>query len=432
MHTNNLSPGRPLPDFKLSRNLVGVATSATIAAQERAAALRAEGREVFKLGLGQSPFPVPEPMVEALRRHAGEKDYLPTAGLPALRAAVAEYHSRKPGLAYTGDDVLVSPGSKELLFLLQVALDGQVIMPTPSWVSYAPQARILGRRIRYIHTRAADGWQLHPDDLDRACTEHDGPFLLVLNDPSNPTGTCHRPERQAALAAVARRHGVVVLSDEIYGELRFDGAHRSFATDWPEGTIVATGLSKWCGAGGWRLGAFTFPPSLRGLLRAMEAAASETYTTTSAPIQHAAVVAFAGDRFPPWMDTYVRRSRAILALLAGTCAARLRGAGIEVAEPQGAFYLFPDFEPLRARLLARGVGNAHQLCEAVLEATGVMALPGTAFARPAGELTLRLSLVDFDGAVALAAFDADRSALPAACGRVVEAVDRLCAWAQRD
>ena len=424
-----MSESPRVPDFKLSRNLVGVSTSATIAIHERAATLRAEGRRVFKLGLGQSPFPVPGPMVEALQRHAAEKDYLPTAGLPALRAAVAQYHSRKPGLRYTGDDVLISPGSKELLFLLQMALDGQVIMPTPAWVSYAPQARILGRRIRYIHTRPYDNWQLDPDELDRACTEHDGPFLLVLNDPSNPTGCSHAPERQRAIAAVARKHGVVVLSDEIYGELRFDGQHRSFATDWPEGTIIATGLSKWCGAGGWRLGAFTFPPALRSLLGAMEAAASETYTTTSAPIQHAGVTAFAGDTFAPWMDNYVRSSRAILGMLARESALRLRTAGIRVTEPQGAFYLFPDFEPHRARLAARGVHTAHELCERLLQDTGVMGLPGQAFARPSAELTVRLSLVDFDGAGALAEFASEPARLPDACGRVLEAIDATSVWA---
>jgi aspartate aminotransferase len=419
------------PPFRLSHNIEGLTTSATIAIQERATALRAEGRRVYKLGLGQSPFPVPGPMIEALRAHAGEKDYLPTAGLPALRAAVAQYHCRKPGIRVGADDVLISPGSKELLFLLQVALDGQVLMPTPAWVSYAPQARILGRRIRYIHTSAADGWQLSPDDLDRACHEHDGPYLLVLNDPSNPTGTSHSPERQREIAAVAREHGVIILSDEIYGELRFDGRHRSIAEDWPEGTILATGLSKWCGAGGWRLGAFTFPPGLRGILKAMEAAASETYTTTSAPIQYAAVTAFAGEAFPGWMETYIGGARRVLGRLAAESARRLRAAGARVVDADGAFYLFPDFEPHRARLAARGIHDASALCEQLLVDTGVMCLPGQAFARPRDELTLRLALVDFDGAAALAQVAKDGEGDVSAVAPVLEAIDRLCAWVTR-
>lgn len=421
------------PAFRLSYNLDGVETSSTIAIQERASKLRAEGRRVYKLGLGQSPFPVPGPMVESLRAHAGEKDYLPTAGLPALRAAIAQYHRRKPGVQAEACDVLVGPGSKELLFLLQVALDGQVLLPSPAWVSYAPQARILGRRTRYIHTRAEDGWQLSPDDLDRACLEHDGPFLLVLNDPSNPTGTSHSPDRQRELAAVARRHGVIILSDEIYGELRFDGQHRSIAEDWPEGTILSTGLSKWCGAGGWRLGAFTFPRGLQGLLRAMEAVASETYTTTSAPIQYAAVTAFEGDEFPGWMASYIGGARRVLGRLAAQSARRLRAAGAQVAEPDGAFYLFPDFGPLRGRLAARDIVDAGQLCERLLIDTGVMCLPGQSFARPRDELTVRLALVDFDGAAALAQDACATSSADEvpAVAPVLEAIDLLSAWVSR-
>lgn len=419
-----------LPHFRLSHNLDGVETSATIAIQERASLLRAEGRRVYKLGLGQSPFPVPGPMVESLRAHAGEKDYLPTAGLPALRAAIAQYHRRKPGIQADACDVLVGPGSKELLFLLQVALDGQVLLPTPAWVSYAPQARILGRRTRYLHTRAEDGWQLSPDDLDRACKEHDGPFLLVLNDPSNPTGTCHSPQRQREIAAVARKHGIIILSDEIYGELRFDGKHRSIAQDWPEGTILATGLSKWCGAGGWRLGTFTFPRGLQRLLRAMEAAASETYTTTSAPIQYAAVTAFEGDELPDWMARYIEGARHVLGHLAAESARRLRAAGAQVAEADGAFYLFPDFGPLRDRLAARGIVDSGQLCEQLLVDTGVMCLPGQAFARPRDELTVRLALVDFDGVAALSQDAAGGGELPATAP-VLEAINHLCAWVGR-
>lgn len=419
------------PAWRLSHNVVGISTSATIAIQQRAAALRAQGQRVYKLGLGQSPFPVPGPMVETLRAHAGEKDYLPTAGLPALRAAVAQYHSRKPGIQAEADDVIIGPGSKELLFLLQLALDGQVLVPTPAWVSYAPQARILGRRIRYIHTSAADGWQLRAEDLDRACREHDGPYLLVLNDPSNPTGTSYTAARRREIAAVARRHGMIIVSDEIYGELRFDGGHRSIAEAWPEGTILSTGLSKWCGAGGWRLGAFCFPPGLRGILRAMEAAASETYTTTCAPIQYAAVTAFEGETFPAWMETYLGGARRALGRLAAESARRLRAAGAEVAEADGAFYLFPDFGPHRAGLAARGILDAGQLCERLVADTGVMCLPGQAFARPREELTVRLSLVDFDGAAALAQDAADPGGELPALVPMFQAIDALCAWVGR-
>src|SRR5690606_24300783 len=138
-----------------------------------------------------------------------------------------------------------------------------------------------------------------------------------------------------------------------------------------------------CGAGGWRLGTFVFPPGMRWLLDAMAAAASETYTSTSAPIQHAAVRAFQGG---PELDEYLARSRRVLAALGQDIAARLRQAGLRCARPDGGFYLFPDFGPVRERLGARGIDTSAALCERLLQDTGVAMLPGSDFGRPEGEL----------------------------------------------
>ncbi|MEM6732001.1 MAG: aminotransferase class I/II-fold pyridoxal phosphate-dependent enzyme, partial [Myxococcota bacterium] len=126
--------------------------SATLAINEHSRALEAAGRNVFKLGLGQSPFPVPPRVVEALRNHAAEKDYLPVRGLPALREAVAEFHRRSDGIDRAETSVLIGPGSKELMFLLQLAFDGTTLLPAPSWVSYEPQARITLRPVVRIDT----------------------------------------------------------------------------------------------------------------------------------------------------------------------------------------------------------------------------------------------------------------------------------------
>src|SRR5690606_19972991 len=176
--------GRTTPQINLNLNVRGMQASATVAINERSNALIAEGREVLKLGLGQSPFPVPEPVVEALRRSAHEKDYLPVKGLTVLREAVAAYHSRTNGLVRTGEDVLIGPGSKELMFLLQLVFYGDLVIPTPAWVSYAPQAKILGRQVRLAPTRQEDDWRLSPEQLAALCAEDPGrPRIVILNYP---------------------------------------------------------------------------------------------------------------------------------------------------------------------------------------------------------------------------------------------------------
>jgi aspartate aminotransferase len=425
------------PDVHLNLNVRGLGMSATLAINERSAQLRREGHRVFKLGLGQSPFPVPRPVVEELRNHAHEKDYLPVRGLRELRDAVADYHRITKGIECSGQDVLVGPGSKELMFILQLVYYGDLVIPTPSWVSYAPQASIIGRQIRWIPARSANDWRIMPEDLDRVCrSDPSRPRVLVLNYPSNPTGTTYTPAELEALAEVARRYRVVLLSDEIYGELHHEGAHVSIARYYSEGTIISGGLSKWCGAGGWRLGTFTFPRSLRWLMESMAVVASETFTSTSAPIQFAAVRAFEGGTE---IQDYLWQSRRILRALGRHSWNELTSHGLRVPEPQGAFYLFPDFGPKRDLLTARGIETGAELCSRLLEDTGVALLPGSDFGRPQEELTARLAYVDFDGARALSAAEHAREAeelgeefLRAYCTNVLDAIDTVGAWLAED
>ncbi len=332
-----------LVEEHVNPNVRGLPRSATIAINVLSNKLRQQGREVFKLGLGQSPFPVPNTVVEALRKNASQKDYLPVEGLPELRETVAAHHRRTFGIACSADDVLIGPGSKELMFLLQLVYYGDLVIPTPTWVSYAPQARIIGRQIHLLPTSMESDWHLTPEQLEDLCKQDRGrPRILILTYPSNPTGRTMSQQRLKDLAEVARKNRVVLLSDEIYGKLHHEGDHHSVVPLYPEGTIFSGGLSKWCGAGGWRLGLFVFPECLRWLLDAMAAVASETFTSTSAPIQHAAVRAF---QEGPDINQYLLHCRRILRALGHLLTERLAHTGADILRPHNGFYLFTG--PLR-------------------------------------------------------------------------------------
>ena len=417
------------PEVYLNLNVRGMGPSATLAINERSRALLDAGREVYRLGLGQSPFPVPEHVREALARNAHQKDYLAVKGLPALRQAVVDWVRRTEGLEYSPDNVLVGPGTKELMFLVQLVYYGDLVIPTPSWVSYAPQARIIGRPIQWLKTRPETGLGVEPDALEELCAQDpDRPRLLILNSPSNPTGLAYGAGQLQALAEVLRKYRVLALSDEIYSGTHFDGAHVSLARYYPEGTIISNGLSKWCGAGGWRLGFFVFPQTLSWLANGMAAVASETFTSTSAPIQYAAVSAL---EETPAMQDYLAHSRRILAELAGHACRTLSDAGAMINPAAGGFYLFPRFEAHRAALGGRGIDNGQALCERLLDETGVATLPGDCFGRPASELSLRLAYVDFDGAAALQharSETVDEAFVRRHCSRVTEAIERMAQW----
>ena len=414
----------------LSLNIRGLKPSVTLAINEHSAQLQKAGKEIYRLGLGQSPFPVPAAVVKALQANAHQKDYLPVKGLAQLREVVAAYHARVNGITRTADDVIIGPGSKELMFILQLVYYGDLVIPAPSWVSYAPQASIIGRQVRWIETMSENGWRLQPEELEKLCHQDPTrPRLLILNYPNNPVGVTYTTDQLQGLAEIARRYGIIVLSDEIYGELHYSGQHDSIANYYPEGTIVSSGLSKWAGAGGWRLGTFLFPSELRWLLDGMAVVASETYTTTSAPIQYAAIRAYEGGEE---IDIYLRNSRRILRALGSALAGRLRSAGCEAPDPEGGFYLFVDFSSHDKHLKEKGILGAYPLCERLLHDTGVAALPGSEFGRPAGELTVRFAYVDFDGAKALEAAaqtdELDELFLKECCNRVMVAADKIVSW----
>lgn len=420
-------------NLSLNLNVRGMSLSATLYINELSNKLKEQGTKIYRFGLGYSPFPVPQIVVEELRANAFQKDYQQVKGLLSLREAVADYHSRRNDLQCNAENILIGPGSKELMFLLQFVYYGDILIPTPSWVSYAPQAKIIGRQIVWINKKENHRWRLLPDDLHRICmSDPSRPRLVILNYPSNPTGVTYRKEELEELASVARKFRVIVLSDEIYGELDFSGTHTSIARFYPEGTIISGGLSKWCGAGGWRLGTFTFPDSLKNLIDTMAAVASETFTATSAPIQYAAVKAFKGGIE---IERYLWNARKILKALGEKIRGILVYADIVCPEPDGAFYLFCNFNNYADKLRAKNIFTSAEMTTKLLEETGVAILPGSVFGRPESEFTARLAYVDFDGSRALAAAETfspedqiTDEFLTIYCSPIIDGVEKIAAW----
>ncbi len=317
--------------------------------------------------------------------------------------------------------------------MLQYTYYGDLVIPTPSWVSYAPQAQIIGRQVRWIKTNRENNWRITAEELADQCKDDKTkPRIVILNYPSNPVGVSYNEDELKEIAAVAKKHKIILLSDEIYGELHHEGKHLSISRYYPEGTIISGGLSKWCGAGGWRLGTFVFPDSLSSIREIMSVMASETFTSTSAPIQYAAVRAFRGGSE---IENYLWNSRLILKALSTTIVTTLKEAGVYVYQPDGAFYLFPDFSDLNDSFRKKRIKTSSELCKKLLEDTGVALLPGSAFGRPAEELTARLAYVDFDGARALSACKrlkkkngVDEHFLKNYCGNILKAIDLICDW----
>lgn len=387
----------------LNLDIRGLSQSATIEINDRSKSMQIEGRMVYRLGLGQSPFPVPTPVVDSLKLNAHQKDYLPAQGHPILCEAVAEFHRRRDGVEASSENVLIGPGSKELMFLLQLVYYGELIVPSPCWVSYIPQAKIIGRKVSVIYTSFKEKWRITPELLEKHLESQQDryrPRILILNYPGNPEGCTYSAKTLKELAEIARKYQLILLSDEIYGQLHHKGEHISVARFYPEGTIISSGLSKWCGAGGWRLGTFTFPRELNWLLESMTAVASETFTSVSAPIQAASIRAFQGGEE---IERYLWHSRRILSTLGNECYRILKKGGVRVHPPEGGFYLFLDFSKNKNKLKKRGIITSRQLCETLLNDTGVAILPGEVFVRPSDELTARMAYVDFDGALALSA-----------------------------
>ena len=268
--------------------------SATLKINEISKSLEKQGKKIIKFGFGQSPFPVPDSIVEELKKNAHQKSYLPIQGLDNLRDAISKYESNKKNKNISADQIIIGPGSKELMFLLHISFDGDVILPTPSWVSYKPQSIIADNKFNWIETFAENNWYPSAESIEQLVLKNkEKNYLLILNSPNNPSGQVCKNLKQ--ISEIVKKYKIIVLSDEIYSELTFDESYESISNFCSEKVIISNGLSKWCGAGGWRLGYFVIPNELNKLKNSMKVLASETFSAVSAPIQFAAISAFKDD-----------------------------------------------------------------------------------------------------------------------------------------
>ena len=368
-----------------------LAPSPTLYINERVRQMWAAGETVFHLGFGESRFPAHPSIVRALAENGARRSYLSGTGLPELRQAIAEFYTRQLQQDVSADQVIVAPGSKALLFALQMAVAGATILHTPSWVSYAPQARLINRPILRIPSRPEDDHRPDPAKLQELVrdSQHDQ-HLLILNSPNNPTGQMLEPALLAEIAAICRQENVLVLSDEIYALTAFGREHVSISRFYPEGTVVLGGISKHLSLGGWRLGTAIVPPGESGqqILLAVAKIGSELWSSVSAPVQYAAIAAYGDD---PELAAYIDRCTSLHAVRTRFLWRGLCELDVPCAEPMGGFYLFPNFDHWRKPLAARGVHTSSDLARFLLDTLQIATLPGSNFGAPAKELSLRLS-----------------------------------------
>tara|TARA_B100000029_G_scaffold514408_1_gene617096 strand:- start:121 stop:1356 length:1236 start_codon:yes stop_codon:yes gene_type:complete len=393
--------------------------SATLAINEECNRLKKNGKKIYKFGFGQSPFPPPESVVSALKNNVNQHTYLQMQGLEELRSAVAEYLNKNNNNNFKKEDIIIGPGTKELMFLTQLAFKGDIILPAPSWVSYKPQAVIAQNKVHWVQTTSNSNWFPTPEMLEKKIkTINSENILLFINSPNNPSGTiCKNLED---IAKVAKKYKIIILSDEIYSQITFNTKYQSISNFYPEGTIVSTGLSKWCGAGGWRLGFFAIPNQLKDFKNSLKILCSESFTSVSSPIQYAAVNAYKEDH-----SKYLEAIKKILSYAGNYVFENLNSNSINVTKPEGGFYLFPEF--VKAKF-----SSSSEMCKDILNKTGVALLPGSDFGLDSSKMLARLSFTDFDGSIflkyTLSSKKLDDEDLKKYAPNVVEGVSKIKDW----
>tara|TARA_B100001564_G_scaffold359098_1_gene379642 strand:+ start:3195 stop:4418 length:1224 start_codon:yes stop_codon:yes gene_type:complete len=394
--------------------------SSTLLINEESKKLEKKGKKIFKFGFGQSPFDIPEDIVEELKNNAHQNKYLPMQGLPELRSTIAKYMSKEKNYEYDADQIIIGPGSKELMFLLHILFDGDVILPAPSWVSYAPQALIGRNKVHWIQTKRQNNWFPTSQQIENIILKNNKKnYLLFINSPNNPSGqVC---ENLSEISYLTKKYNLIILSDEIYSELSFEKNFQSISNYCPEKTIISTGISKWCGAGGWRLGFFIIPKSLKKINDKIKVLVSETFSSVSAPVQYAVISAYKNDH-----RDYIKKSKDILKNVGEYVYDNLKSNNVLISKPKGGFYLMPEFTN-------KIFSSSQEMCKIILRDTGVALLPGSDFGFSKKKLITRLSFTDFDGVNFMKNYDKNGISLNSInsfASNIVEGTKRLKEWSE--
>jgi aspartate aminotransferase len=365
------------------------AVSPTLEINERVAELRRQGRDVLHLGFGEAGLPVHPLLRDALASAAHLNSYGPVDGNSSLRGVIASWFSRR-GLPTEPAAVMVTPGSKAALFALLLALPGDVVLPRPTWVSYAPQATMLGKRAVAHPAPAVSGGIPNPETLPGALARHrrDGldPRIMIVTVPDNPTGTFPDAALLARLVEIARAEGMTIIADQIYAELAYDpAAIPDVAALAPEITFVTTGLSKAYALGGWRFGVVRVPANTlgEGTRQRLRAIGSEIWSCVPPPIAAAAQVAYEA---PAELMNYLDAARLVHAGLCAAVHTIVERIGMSCRPPQAAFYLYPTLHDGGCP-----AWSADDLATELLEAQRIAVLPGTAFGDDPAFLRFRVA-----------------------------------------
>jgi aspartate aminotransferase len=357
-----------------------LAPSSTLAVQAKAKALRAQGIDVISFGAGEPDFDTPARIKAAAVRamEAGQTKYTEVGGVPELRAAVCTKLKRDNGLDYDPAEIVVSVGAKHTLFNIAVAVlnpGDEVLVPSPYWVSYPEQARLLGAVPVPVETREDTGFDLEPDRLRAAVTPRTR--LVIVNSPNNPTGAVFSRSALEAVARLAVERDLLVVSDECYEALTFAGRHVSIAQLGPEikaRTLVVNTCSKAYAMTGWRIGYAAGP---RALIKAMTDAQSQVTSNPASVAQWAAVEALTGpqDEVATMAAEFDRRRHLIVDGLNAL-------PGVRCVMPKGAFYAFANVAGLFGRRVpdsSKKLGGSTDVAEFLLDRARVAVVPGLDF-----------------------------------------------------
>jgi aspartate/methionine/tyrosine aminotransferase len=381
---------------RISDRVGAIAESATLAVDAKAKALKAAGRPVIGFGAGEPDFPTPDYIVEAAAAACHEPKYhryTPVAGLPELRAAVAEKTRRDSGYAVDPAQVLITNGGKQAVYNAFASLldpGDEVLLVAPYWTTYPEAIKLAGGVPVEVVTDETSGYLATIDQLEAARTDRTKVLLFV--SPSNPTGAVYPPEDVAAIGSWAAARGLWVVTDEIYEHLVYGGArHVSIATAAPElgdRVVVLNGVAKTYAMTGWRVGWLIGPADV---VKAATNLQSHSTSNVSNVAQAAALAAVAGDlsAVAHMREAFDRRRRTIVGMLNDI-------PGIVCPEPYGAFYAYPSVKGLLGRpLRGRTSSSSSELAAVILDEAEVAVVPGEAFGTP-GYLRMSYALGDDD------------------------------------